>query len=141
MDRATRAAYAAPCAAARASAPPAARAPRGSGAGTPAGRQSRCRSARSTRRSCRARLVQHELEHRHGAVARGDEIAREQPQLAKAPRVEALEENVVDAPLIRRQALEERARLAVALEEHAAAVRRVGGLLEDAACHELVRLD
>ena len=68
-------------------------------------------------------------------------VLEAEPQLAEALCVEALEEHVVDAPLVRRHALQERARFAVALEEHAPAVARVGGLLEDATRDELVRLD
>jgi len=52
--------------------------------------------------------VQHEFEHRHRAVARGEELARKEPQLPEAPGVQVLEQHIVDPALVRRHALKER---------------------------------
>src|SRR5260370_28073846 len=98
-DPAGRWGCASPFAAARASGSPPARGLSCSARESPSGRSPRCHSARNTTRSCGLRFVHQELEQRHGAIAAGEEIARELAQLPEALRVEAVEQHVVDAPL------------------------------------------
>src|SRR5690349_12680811 len=82
-----------------------------------------CRRSRT--RSCRLGLVHQQLEHRHGAVAAGDQVARERAQLPEALRVQALEQDVVDAPLVGRQLLDQPAALGRCLEQDLASVAGV----------------